>query len=319
MIRTFEVNLNAAHPELRMFEAATFVGSPSTAFIRGVPPQVGAWRVMTVFVAVVNPDNTSATIEAKKGGDGVWTATIPATNTSGRVAGGFQVLADGIDENGDAVTGYVLGVADFTIFDREINIVPGRSGASVLGYFSTPPASPKTGDVAKVGGILKLYDGTAWVPFGSDYSLPVATAETLGGVKVGSGLSVTQDGTLSTSFKRQYVVVPGAESDEQMPTFMDFDEGRIVYDGGDEDQMPTAQELLGGDMIAELYIAGENRQGIGIQHDGTIIVKPYGGEMEVYEDSVVISDIMAVQTALAKIYAAVQGDSEKPILIVELS
>lgn len=32
---------------------------------------------------------------------------------------------------------------------------------------------------------------------GEGYSLPPATASTLGGIKVGSGLSVTQDGTLS--------------------------------------------------------------------------------------------------------------------------
>lgn len=182
MIRTFEVNLNAAHPELRMFEAATFVGSPSTAFIRNVPPQVGAWRVTTVFVAVVNPDNTSATIEAKKGGDGVWTATIPATNTSGRVAGGFQVLADGIDENGDAVTGYVLGVADFTVFELEVTADPGRGGASsVLRYFATAPAVAKAGDVAKFDGVLKFYDGSAWIPFaeggGGDLPAPVAPSE----------------------------------------------------------------------------------------------------------------------------------------------
>ena len=34
---------------------------------------------------------------------------------------------------------------------------------------------------------------------GGTYVLPSATSETLGGIKVGSGLSVTSDGTLSTS------------------------------------------------------------------------------------------------------------------------
>lgn len=34
--------------------------------------------------------------------------------------------------------------------------------------------------------------------FGTPYTLPAATASTLGGVKVGSGLSVTEDGTLSS-------------------------------------------------------------------------------------------------------------------------
>ena len=165
MIRTIEVTINAANPELRLFEAAAFVGSPSTAFIRGIPPQLGAWRVTTVFVAAVYPDNQEYTIEAKKAADGVWTATIPATETSGRVAGGFQVLADGIDENGEPVSGYVLGVADFTIFDREITIDPGRGPSSVMRYFSTAPTVAKAGDVAKFDGVLKFYDGTAWIVF----------------------------------------------------------------------------------------------------------------------------------------------------------
>jgi hypothetical protein len=45
---------------------------------------------------------------------------------------------------------------------------------------------------------LKIYQGTTWVgAVGSGYVLPAATATVLGGVKVGSGLDVTADGTLS--------------------------------------------------------------------------------------------------------------------------
>ena len=51
----------------------------------------------------------------------------------------------------------------------------------------TDPAKP----------VLKIFDGTAWVATTSDATLPIATATVLGGVKVGSGLDVTADGTLS--------------------------------------------------------------------------------------------------------------------------
>jgi hypothetical protein len=52
----------------------------------------------------------------------------------------------------------------------------------------TDPANP----------VLKVYDGTAWVAAGgATQTLPIATATVLGGVKVGSGLDVTADGTLS--------------------------------------------------------------------------------------------------------------------------
>lgn len=41
-----------------------------------------------------------------------------------------------------------------------------------------------------------LWNGSAW-PGGSSYTLPAATASTLGGVKIGANLSITADGTLS--------------------------------------------------------------------------------------------------------------------------
>lgn len=46
--------------------------------------------------------------------------------------------------------------------------------------------------------VLKTWDGTAWVAAASDATLPIATTTVLGGVKVGSGLDVAADGTLST-------------------------------------------------------------------------------------------------------------------------
>jgi hypothetical protein len=51
----------------------------------------------------------------------------------------------------------------------------------------TDPAKP----------VLKVFDGTAWVAAAAQATLPIATATVLGGVKVGTGLDVTADGTLS--------------------------------------------------------------------------------------------------------------------------
>jgi len=44
---------------------------------------------------------------------------------------------------------------------------------------------------------LKIWDGTAWASTGGVYVLPVATETVLGGIKVGTGLEVAPDGTLS--------------------------------------------------------------------------------------------------------------------------
>ncbi len=164
MIRSFTVQLNAAHPELPLFEATAIVGSASTAFIRRVPASVGSWHITKVYVNAQYPDGSNVTVEARVGAEGVWTATLPATETSGRVKSGFSILADGIDENGDPITSYILGIADFAVYTRDMKVQPGTVSYQ-LKYFDTEPDPAKKGDVAPFGGDLKLYNGTAWVGF----------------------------------------------------------------------------------------------------------------------------------------------------------
>ena len=48
MIRTIDIRLNAAHPELPLPEATTYQGAPSTAFLRGVPKGCGQWQITAV-------------------------------------------------------------------------------------------------------------------------------------------------------------------------------------------------------------------------------------------------------------------------------
>lgn len=166
MIRTIEVNLNAAHPELPLVEATTFVGAPSAVFIRGVPPGCGEWKITAVNVCVSYPDNTTTTRAAVRTADGIWTATIPGTATSGRTANGVRIMADGIDENGDAVTGYILGIADFAVASLAVTPAPepGATSWQML-YFDTAPGVLRKGDVTKINNVLSIYNGTAWEAF----------------------------------------------------------------------------------------------------------------------------------------------------------
>lgn len=164
MIRPINIKLNAAHPELPLVEATTFTSAPSSVFIRGVPPNVGNWSITAVNVAVTYPDNTTTARAAVESAEGVWVATIPGTATSGRTTAGFRILADGIDENGASVTGYVLGFADFAVLS--FAPVPAPGGTFwLLRYFDAMPTTPKKGDVAVVSGVLKYYNGTTWLPF----------------------------------------------------------------------------------------------------------------------------------------------------------
>lgn len=66
------------------------------------------------------------------------------------------------------------------------------------GSYTLPVATATTLGGVKIGsGINKTADGTISVPAAPGYTLPTATATRLGGIKVGSGLSVSADGTLS--------------------------------------------------------------------------------------------------------------------------
>ena len=166
MIRPIDIRLNAAHPDLPLAEAVTYTGAPSTVLIRGVPGNCGRWAITAVFVAATFPDGSTSTRTAVQSANGVWVATLPVTATSGRTAHGLRILADGADENGEAVGGYVLGVADFAVASLGIAPAPepGETSWQML-YFDAVPGVLRKGDVTKVDGVLKLYNGTAWEPF----------------------------------------------------------------------------------------------------------------------------------------------------------
>lgn len=81
---------------------------------------------------------------------------------------------------------------------------PGEANSLTIGSVSTLPAGSQatasiTGEAPNQVlnlGIPKGKDGTG---SSSSYTLPPATSDTLGGVKVGSGLSVAEDGTISAN------------------------------------------------------------------------------------------------------------------------
>lgn len=189
MIRPININLNAAHPELPLVEATTFTGAPSSVFIRGVPPNCGRWAITAVFVAASFPDGSTTTRAAVQSANGVWVATLPATATSGRTANGVRIMADGIDENGEAVTGYILGVADFAVASLDVTPAPepGETSYQML-YFDAVPSVLHKCDVAKIDGVLKFYNGTAWEPFAAPVTLDDAVTRTSGNGVKSSGI-----------------------------------------------------------------------------------------------------------------------------------
>lgn len=60
---------------------------------------------------------------------------------------------------------------------------------AIVQPLATAPANPKLGQI--------YYNSTEWKPVGKSYELPAATKDKLGGVKIGSRMSVAADGTVS--------------------------------------------------------------------------------------------------------------------------
>ena len=189
MIRNIDIKLNAAHPQLPILEATTFVGSPSAVMIHGVPPSVGAWRINAVRVVATYPDNTAHTVAAVLGAAGTWVATIPATETSGRVAQGLQIIADGTDERGESVTGYVLGIAGLAVYTRDMTIESAAGVKYYIHLLDDEPAEPKEGDAYLNGSTLVIYHDGEWTGIGGgSVELDNAVTRTSGNGVKSSGI-----------------------------------------------------------------------------------------------------------------------------------
>ena len=123
MIGTIDIEVNAANPQKPLRPLTAFASSPSQVRLRNVPRAIGAWKLTDVRVRANNPDGTSSVTPCTLTG-GVWCATVPGTDTPGISVNGFVVEADGDDEHGSRVEGYVLGCGDVEIMNRENAVTP---------------------------------------------------------------------------------------------------------------------------------------------------------------------------------------------------
>lgn len=104
------------------------------------------------------------------------------------------------------------------VYLTNVNLSGNELQNAVIQPLATAPANPKLGQVYtdSVTGKIKQYDGSEWKTVGvvvedsetngnlvidgvemTVYELPIASANVVGGVKVGGGLSVAADGTVS--------------------------------------------------------------------------------------------------------------------------
>ena len=162
MIGIVDVEVQAANPQMPLCPFVAFVGSPSSVRVRNVPGNIGRWDITKVYVSANYPDNSIQSRECTRVGE-IYVGTLPACDTAGKGANGFVVSADGVDENGNAVTGYVLGKGDLEILDADGAITPGVTTHYVHGL-DEQPSDPHEYDIYKDGDTWKIYFNGAWGP-----------------------------------------------------------------------------------------------------------------------------------------------------------
>ena len=169
MIAIVPVEIQAANPSMPLYPWRAYVNSPSSLRVRNVPRKVGNWSIDRVYVTAAYPDNSLKTADCVLVG-GVWVCTIAGSASPGESQNGYTIYADGVDENGDKVTGYVLGKGSISILETDGTITPGETTYYVH-LLSSQPSSPKEGDLWQLSGIWYIWqDGTAY-PIGDDSGL----------------------------------------------------------------------------------------------------------------------------------------------------
>ena len=143
-----------------LFPLRAFVNSPSSVRVRNVPKKIGNWQIQKVYFTATYPDGSIKSADCVLVG-GVWVGTIEGSSISGSSLNGYTIFADGIDENGNNVNGYVLGKGDVQILEADGTITPGETTYYVH-LLSEEPTAPKEGDLYQIDGIWYIYqDGQA--------------------------------------------------------------------------------------------------------------------------------------------------------------
>lgn len=145
---------------------------------------------------------TSTTLGGVKIGSGISVAADGTISAQGGVSSGVNTVSVGTTTTGEPGTQASVtnsGTAKDVVLD--FTIPRGADGASGGGSsYTLHPATSSTLGGVKIGnGISVASDGTISASGGGDYTLPAASASTLGGVKIGSGINVAGDGTISVS------------------------------------------------------------------------------------------------------------------------
>lgn len=145
MIGIVDCAVQCQNPNMPLHPMRAFVSSPTSIRVRNVPKRIGKWAIESVQFVAAYPDGSIKTANCVLTG-GVWVGTIEGTSTSGTSTNGYTIYASGTDENGNAVTGYILGKGDIEILEGDGTITPGEDVAYVH-LLDEESSTPKEGDL----------------------------------------------------------------------------------------------------------------------------------------------------------------------------
>lgn len=161
MIGQIDIRISAKHPNMPLNPIFSFKGSPSSIRLMDVPQKIGTWDINRVYIKILNPDNETSIVDCVRTGN-AWVGTFLGCDVVGKVKQGIEVLADGIDENGEDVDGYVLGIADYIVMDKVQNIDALIEKYNVR-FLDELPANASKGDMVIHNGNVQIFDGLKWV------------------------------------------------------------------------------------------------------------------------------------------------------------
>lgn len=161
MISTIDIKCNAAHPEMPIQPLVAHTTSPSSIRVLCVPHRIGEWNITEVGITVKYPNNSIKSKSCVRNGN-VWVGTIDGCSTSGTVSNGFTISANGIDEDGNEVNGYILGVGDVEVIQGDNSYRPDIKQVQIR-LLDSMPTTPNEGDAYFNEGQLKIYTNQQWL------------------------------------------------------------------------------------------------------------------------------------------------------------
>lgn len=145
-------------------EVFTYASSPSSIRLIDVPKKIGKWQITSVSVKAVYPDGSQTQASCVLA-SGVWVCTLAGSSAVGKSEGGITVYASGIDENGESVSGYVLGKGDMTVLADDGEVHP-EVQSYVVKFFDEKPEQPECGNMYELSDQVMLYTGEKWLDLG---------------------------------------------------------------------------------------------------------------------------------------------------------